>query len=207
MFLFLPTFCWYVKREAEMKSKIILGCILACLILSMAVCVKTATAQGHSPSSPAPLGMPVVTMIECGEGYTSHELFDMKITLLEIVRGGKAWDLIKQASVSNKPPKIGFEYVLARIRFEFASRGSPRGCNHDLRREQLTALSADGKEYETPPVVPPKPELIGSLHSGKSLEGWAAFLVLQGDSKALMAFDPSSGGGMSRGRVVWFQLY
>lgn len=206
MFFPLAAFCWYVQREAEMKSKIILGYILACL-LSMAVCVTTATAQGHSPSSPALLGMPVVTMIECGEGYTSHELFDMKITLLEIVRGAKAWDLIKQASVSNKRPKIGFEYLLARIRLEFSSRGSPQVCSHDLRREQMTALSADGKEYETPPIVPPKPGLIGILHSGKSLEGWIAFLVLQGDSKALMAFDPSSGGGMSRGRVVWFQLY
>jgi hypothetical protein len=148
-----------------------------------------------------------MTAIECGEGYTSFELYDMKINLLEIVRGAKAWDLIKEASASNKPPKVGFEYILARIRFEFSSRGSPQECIHELRREEFTALSADGKEYETPSVVPPKPELSGSLRSGHSLEGWIVFSVAKDDSKPLMAFDPASGGAMSRGKVIWFQLY
>jgi len=190
-----------------MKSRIILGCILACLVLTAAVGVKTATAQGQSPSSPAPVRMPIMTGIECGEGYTSLELYDMKINLLEIVRGGKAWDLIKETSASNKPPKVGFEYILARIRFEFSSRGSPQECIHELRPEEFTALSTDGKEYETPSVVPPKPELSGSLRSGHSLEGWLVFSVAKDDSKPLMAFDPASGGAMSRGKVIWFQLY
>jgi hypothetical protein len=195
------------EKEVEMKSGIILGCILACLVLTAAVGVKTATAQGQSPSSPAPVRTPIMTAIECGEGYTSFELYDMKINLLEIVRGAKAWDLIKEASASNKPPKVGFEYILARIRFEFSSRGSPQECIHELRREEFTALSADGKEYETPSVVPPKPELSGSLRSGHSLEGWIVFSVAKDDSKPLMAFDPASGGAMSRGKVIWFQLY
>jgi hypothetical protein len=195
------------KKEVEMKGRVIIGCILACLVLTMAVGVKTKTAQGQSPSSPVPVRMPIMTAIECGEGYTSLELYDMKINLLEIVRGGKAWDLIKEATVSNKPPKVGFEYILARIRFEFSSRGSPRECIHEMRPEQFTAISADGKEYETPPVVPPKPELSGSLRSGDFLEGWVAFLIAQNDRKPLMTFDPASGGAMSRGKVIWFQLY
>ena len=190
-----------------MKGRVIIGFILACLVLTMAVCVKTATAQGQSPSNPAPVRMPIMTAIECGEGYTSFELYDMRINLLEIVRGEKAWDLIKQTSASNKPPKVGCEYILARIRFEFSSRGSPQECIHQLRPEEFTALSADGKEYETPSVVPPKPELSGRLRSGHSLEGWVVFLVAKDDSKPLMAFDPASGGAMSRGKVIWFQLY
>ena len=190
-----------------MKSRIMLGCILACLVFTMVLGIKTAAAQGQSPSSPASVGMPVMTAIECGEGYTSFELYDMKINLLEIVRGAKAWDLIKEASASNKPPKVGLEYILARIRLELSSRGPQQECVHELRPEEFTALSADGKEYESPSVVPPKPELNGSLRSGHSLEGWVVLSVAKDDSKPLMLFDPASGGAMSRGKVIWFQLY
>jgi hypothetical protein len=42
--------------------------------------------------------------------------------------------------------------------------------------------------------------------AGKSLEGWVVFIAPQDDSKLLMAYDPASGGGMSRGKIVWFQL-
>jgi len=148
-----------------------------------------------------------MTAIECGEGCTSLELYDMKINLLEIVRGEKAWERIKEMSPSNEPPEVGFEYILVRIRFEFSSRGSPRECIHELRPEQFTAISEDGKEYETPPVMPPKPELNGSLRSGDFLESWVAFLVAQDDRKPLRTFDPASGGAISRGKVTWFQLY
>jgi hypothetical protein len=146
-------------------------------------------------------------MIECGEGYTSQELYDMKITLVEVLRGKRAWDLLKGANPSNNPPKTGFDYILVRIKLEFSARGSRRVCSYELRPEQFAALSADGREYETPPVVSPKPELSGSLRSGESFEGWRAFLVQQGDNKTLMTFDPASGGGMSRGKIIWFQLY
>jgi hypothetical protein len=190
-----------------MKTKLIFSFLLSCLFLSLPVCTSIVAAQGDSPSSPAPTGKPFLSLIECGEGYSSQELYDMKITLGEVLRGKTAWTLIKEANASNNPPKAGFEYVLARIKFEFSARGPQRECSHELRPEQFAALSADGKEYETPSVVLPKPELSGSLRSGQSLEGWVVFLVPQGDSKPLMTFDPASGGGMSRGKVMWFQLY
>lgn len=190
-----------------MKTRLVPSFLLAFLFLAVPVCHSIAAAQGDSPSSPAPARKPVLTMIECGEGYTSQELYDMKITLVEVLRGKTAWNLIKGANASNHPPKAGFEYILARITFQFSARSPGQECSHELRPEQFTALSADGREYETPSVVIPKPELSGSLRSGQSLEGWTAFLVPQGDSKPLMAFDPASGGGMSRGKVIWFQLY
>jgi hypothetical protein len=146
-------------------------------------------------------------MVECGEGYTSQELYDMKITLVEVLRGKRAWDLLNGASPSNNPPKAGFDYILVRVKLEFSARGSRRECSYELKPEQFIALSVDGREYESPSVAPPKPHLSGNLRSGGSLEGWRAFLVQQGDSKPLMTFDPASGGGMSRGKIIWFQLY
>jgi hypothetical protein len=146
-------------------------------------------------------------MIECGEGYTSQELYDMKITLVEVLRGESAWDLLKGVTPANKPPKTGFDYMLVHVKLEFSGRNPGRECSHELRPEQFAAFSADGKEYETPSVVIPEPGLSGNLRSGKSFEGWRAFLVHQGDSKPLMTFDPASGGGVSRGKIIWFQLY
>ncbi len=190
-----------------MKTKRVLSSLQTCLLLVILVCPGIVAAQGDSPSNPAPAGKPFLAMIECGEGYTSQELYDMKITLVEVLRGERAWNLLKGASPSNSPPKSGFDYILARVKLEFSARSPGPGCSHELRPEQFAAFSADGKEYEAPSVAIPKPGLSGDLRSGQSFEGWRAFLVDQGDSKPLMAYDPASGGGMSRGKIVWFQLY
>ena len=75
--------------------------------------------EGTSPFYPAPAGVRLSGIVECGHGYTSHELYDMKITLQEVIRGTEAWERLKKTSNTNKPADQGFEYVLARIRFEY----------------------------------------------------------------------------------------
>jgi hypothetical protein len=200
-----------IGRGCQVRRRMIV-CALATLMLTIAVCTNslaqtTVPRPGSSPLSPAPTGLPVKAIVECGKGYISHELYDATITVLEIVRGAKAWDLIKEATLSNKPPNVGFEYILARIRFEYFARGFPGECSHELRPEQFTAVSANGKEYKALSVVPPKPELSGRLHSGDSLEGWVAFLVLQQDRKPMTTFTADVGGAILHGGGVWFQLY
>ncbi len=190
-----------------MKSGRIVGFVWACLVIAFALQGETATAQGRSPSSAAPVGTPVVTMIECGEGYTSHELYDMTITVTKVVRGQKTRDLMEGAGGSNQAPEAGSEYVLARIRVKYLARGLPGNCNHELRPEQFTALSSDGREYKAPSVAAPKQALSGSLHSGESLEGWVAFLVAKEDSKPLMTFTADPTGAAQHGGNIWFQLY
>ncbi len=189
-----------------MRRKTI-GSVLAYLVLTMAFNVETAATQGRSPSSPAPVGTSVVTMIECGEGYTSHELYDMTITVTEVVRGQKASGLIGGARRANQAPEAGSEYILAHVRVEYLARGLPGKCSHELRLEQFTALSADGREYKAPSVPVPKPALGGSLQSGDSLDGWVAFLVPQDDRKPLMTFTADPTGAAQHGGNIWFQLY
>ena len=188
-----------------MRRKTI-GCFLVALMLTISAWARAST-PGSSPFSPASVGVPVVNIIECGEGYTSHELYDAKITLMEVVRGEKAWDLLKKAAATNGPPKAGFEYVLVRIRFEYSARGLPGNCVHELKRNEFSALSVSGKNYETPSVVVPKPELSGKLRSGDSLEGWVAFQVAIDDNKPLMVFTADPTGAVQHGGNIWFQLY
>jgi len=58
----------------------------------------------------------------------------------------------------------------------------------------------NGRQYQRPSIVIPKPELRGRLYQGDSLEGWIVLLVSMGDKKPLMSF----GNNYSR---VWFKLY
>lgn len=182
-------------------------------VLLLGICeqvVEPASAQGSpgsSPLSPAGRGVTVAGIIECGQGYTSHELYDMRITLLDLVRGDEAWKRIREAGVSNKPAAEGQEYILARIRFEYFARGKPGQCVHELKPEQFTAVSAAGEEYPHASVAPPQPTIAGSLRSGDSREGWVVIEVPRGDSKPLMYYSADAGAGTLHGGGTWFKLY
>jgi hypothetical protein len=145
----------------------------------------------------------VETVIQCG-----GEPCDARIFLLEVVRGEKAWQRIKEANSSNTPPEGDLEYVLARMKFEMSSR-TPGSKSYSIRSGQtgqFHAFSAEGQPYETPALVLPKPELEGTLRSGESMEGWIAFGVLKSEAKPLMNFDPASGAAKGQGKLIWFRL-
>jgi hypothetical protein len=179
---------------------------LSALIIVTASSCLPVLAQGSSPSDPVPAGITVSGIIECGEGYTSHELYDMKITLLEVIRGEQAWKRIQTASSANKPVESGTEYILARIKYEYFARGVPGLCVHPLAPEEFTAYSAKGEDYKTVSVVPPKPELRRGLKSGESFEGWIAFAVAKDDQAPLMFYSADSGGAVQHGGGKWFLL-
>jgi len=182
------------------------GTIFVAVVLVGLVTPCSAQRIGSSPASPAPAGTTVETIIECGEGYESHELYDVKIALLETVRGDRAWEMIRAAAPENKMAGGDFEYILARIRFEYAARGRPGQCGHEVKEEEFTAFSPDGREYDSPSVAPPKPALRGTVHSGESLEGWVVFSVPKAESPALISFGTRQGGGVVHGGDTWFQL-
>ena len=185
--------------------------MIFCLLAALGVWIPAARAQsrgtGFSPLHPAQVGTRLETVIECGFGYSPHEKYDVKVTLLEALRGDKALGRIKAANASNQSPKAGFEYVLARVKFEFFAKGAPGNCVHELRREEFAAFSADGQEYEAAMIAPPQPGLPAKLKSGDSFEGWLAFQAPQGGNKALLRFVASVGSAVEQGGQVWFQLY
>jgi hypothetical protein len=176
--------------------------IIVLLVVSAAFCQSL----GSSPASPAPVGIALKGIVECGQGYTSHELYDMKITLLQVLRGEDAWNRIAKASSSNKPADAGFDYLLAYVRFEYQARGTPGLCVHQLVPDQFTAFSAEGSEYKSVSVVPPQPEMRQDLKSGDVFEGWLVFMVAQHDKSPLMSYSADKGGAISHGGGKWFVL-
>lgn len=162
--------------------------------------------EGGSPFDPAPIGAELSGIIECGRGYTSHELYNIKITLLEVIRGGKAWKRINKVSDANKPAGSDFEYILARLKFEYHARGKPGLCVHKLTPGQFTACSPDGEDYPYADVILPGPEMRGNLRSGDSLEGWIALLVPVTDENPLLYYSADAGKAVLHGGNIWFRL-
>ncbi len=188
-----------------MKRGCAAGLVFVCL-LCIATLPAPSQTPGSSPSSAAPAGTTLTDIVECGEGYTSHELYDMKIAVLEVIRGEEAWKLIREASITNEPADSGREYLLVRVRFEYRARELPGLCVHPLLPEQFSAYSADGEDYQPASVVPPKPELRKDLRSGESFEGWKVFLVSQQDKSPLMSYSAGTGGAVEHGGNKWFLL-
>jgi Domain of unknown function (DUF4352) len=186
------------------------GHFIAILFLSCAgMSAQKCAAQAHAAAIKAtPVGTSATEIIEFGEQYLGSELYDAKIAVLEIERGEKAWEQIREASVLNPEPKSGDEYLLARVRFEFAARTSPANDTYDLNPSQFTATNASGGEIESPQLVAqPQPELRGALKAGDSVEGWLVFEVPRKLLRPRMVFCEDVGQVSHRGGGTWFQLY
>lgn len=181
----------------------------ALVVFHLAAFAPAVTAQARPAGIDAhPVGTPVATIIEFGEQYLGSELYDGKITVLEIVRGEKAWNIVKEASSSNPAPKPGFDYILARVKFEFSARTSPAPDSYSLNETQFAATDADGRQFSAPDLAAYlQPRLNGTLKPGDSLEGWVAFLVPRSVSKPLMVFREDVGTVSHRGGGTWFELF
>lgn len=183
--------------------------ILFFLTLILAVpSIRTWAGKGSSPFDPASAGVRLSGIVECGRGYTSHELYDMKITLMEVIRGTEAWKRLQNASNENNPPQKGFEYVLARVRFEYYARGKPGLCIHKLLPGQFIACSSDGEEYPPATIVKlPEPGIAAHMKAGETMEGWVAFMIPESDKTPLLYYTADAGKAVIHGGNMWFKLY
>jgi len=177
------------------------------LIAAIAGYGAFAQAAGRSPSDAGGEGVTIAGIIECGEGYTSHELYDVKITLQEVLRGDPAWQRLQDVNKDNVPSAEGYDYVLARVKFAYEARGRPGDCIHTVKRSHFTALSMQGEIYPVPDVSVPQPPLSGPLHSGESIDGWIAFAVAKDDKTPLMTFSVDDAGAVQHGGKLWFKLF
>jgi hypothetical protein len=156
--------------------------------------------------------MTIKTTIERGEAYAAPEIYNVEITLLEIVRGDEAWERIKAQGSLSEPPKVGFEFALVHIGFGYFRRGRGSGGEvYRLTKGQFAAVSQDGKtEYEIPAFLPqPQPQLIGSTISpGESHDGWIILQVPEDNKRPLLIFKRQNIEGVHGiWGHIWFQLY
>lgn len=174
------------------------------LAIAMVMSLQTVIGQNNSLSNPAAVGVRVQSKLELGL------IYDIGITVLETARGAEAMKLLKAADAENPEPSEGFEYILARVKFEIAGRSDSNRSRSFVLRDnpmQWAAMSSDLIEYPQVDVKVPEPELKGRVNPGQSVEGWAVYAISKEDDKPMMVFDPANGGSMGRGHPSFFKLY
>src|SRR5579872_546067 len=198
-----------LNRQVDVSRTSIASLVAAVTILLASPCLRVRAAQNKFAAQAQPVGVPLSTIIEFGDDYNGgDELYDAKITILEVIRGEKALDLVRHAGASNPAPKAGSDYVLARIRFQFSARAVPEDHDYTLNSSQFTAMSAGGVTYPAPVLaVPVQPALHATLRSGQSTEGWIVLQVPHADVAPLMLFTADVGSTFHEGGGSLFRLY
>jgi len=190
-----------------MSNSFIRHSFYALLFATLLLPVTGVLAQGNSHTNPAAQDDPVISVVEIGVVAASN--YDVTITLLETLRGAQALDKLTAVNPAIAPPRTGYEYLLARVRFELRGRAVSDKGVFDLGGSpfQWVANSADLRAYDGITLPPPEPALQGPIKAGETREGWLAFAVEQSESQPILIFDPASGGATGRGNILFFKLY
>jgi hypothetical protein len=187
--------------------------------------------NGSTPAKAAPLGTTLKTTVERGHAYMVPRLYNVEITLEEIIRGQAARERAEKLAAPAWNLPDGYEYLLALVKFGYfergriAGQGSPDAAGprfvafgggsvdvtYTLAEGQIAAASAGGDtEYELPRVIQqPQPALTGWVfHPGEIRQGWILFQVPQDESQPLLIFKREHVEGVAGiWGYIWFQLY
>ncbi|KPK88556.1 MAG: hypothetical protein AMJ94_14735 [Deltaproteobacteria bacterium SM23_61] len=171
-------------------------------------------ASGNSRDRAASLGTTVKTKIERGDRYSAPEIYNLEITVLEVVRGKEAWDRIRAEGTFQDDFKAGFEPCLIRIKFGYFKKGRGFGHNkspYEIPDDAFRALSQDGETEYPIPSSPeqPRPRLSKTpFISGDIKEGWILLQVPEGEERPLLTFKRDyRENAYGFWGPVWFQLW
>jgi Domain of unknown function (DUF4352) len=195
----------YAKFIIGLTSIATLVCVAVLIARAARMPARDADLTAHAQ----PLGKPLFTIVEFGEQYeTGDAPYEMRITVVKVLRGAPAAELVKSASARNPAAQKGYEYVAVRVRVELSARVSPATNSYMLDPSQFSSISADGASYPASGLVAqPKPGLRATLRSGDSVEGWVVLLVPRANRTPLMLFAPDLGTTSHSGDSYVFRLY
>lgn len=146
----------------------------------------TTAAKVGSRSNPAPIGTPISVTGTIGKSDIKYA-----ITMLEIIRGDKASQMVMKENRFNKIP-AGKEVILAKFKFELVKHSGDddyftSSFDFDYFDKTMTAIKSDT-------LVAPD-EFEGKMFEGGSVTGYANVTVTNGE-KVLARYD----------ELVWFNL-
>ncbi|MDR3586725.1 MAG: cell wall-binding repeat-containing protein [Desulfosporosinus sp.] len=129
-------------------------------------------------------------------------IFTANVTVEQIIRGAQAGTMIKNAYALNDPPKLGYEYLLAKISFKLLDVDGGKSLSV-VGKSDFNLVSQEGKVYDQVVEVEPDPQLDTTLYKGASNEGWVVFLVKPGDTKPMISYGVNYDGTGG----IWFKAY
>ena len=150
----------------------------------------------YNRNNPAPINTPQsVTIENFMEEYTAT------VTVLEIVDGDVACNMIEAANMFNDAPSDGNKYILAKVQAIISAVKDDKSV--DLSRASFKLFSSDNVEYtDWTSVVVPKPQFSGQVYDGGVLEGYVAFEVKKDDVNPKIVFGQKYDGTGG----IWFKI-
>lgn len=110
------------------------------------------------------------------------------VQVVEVKRGEEAWKDIQAANMFNESPPESMEYLLVKIHakstYADSDEHSIGGCDFDLTGDRLINYTCGMAG-----VVEPDPQFDATLFTGGETEGWAAYLVAQGEGNLMLVVD------------------
>ncbi len=146
----------------------------------------TPTDSGRTHEQPAALNETLITD-------------DWQLTVLEAVRGSKAFEMAQAVNRYNDPPATGMEYLAVRARVKNLN---PQDRFVMLDSGLFKSIGDKKVLYNAPAVVDPEPALQAYLYPGGEAEGWVILQIGQGEGQVQIVFDPWLGAGQINRRYI-----
>lgn len=111
---------------------------------------------------------------------------DWETSILEVVRGDAAWNLVLDANQFNEPPSEGYEYIAVKF---FVRHIGTEDKSNSIDGFFYNLTGSANILHDLPSVVDPDPALDVSLYPGGEFEGWVVFQSIIGETNLMVAFE------------------
>ena len=153
---------------------------------------------GHSKANSAPIAWPVRVV---GRNLGGSEETIHEIQTLAVIRGERAFEILRLVNRFNREPVEGMEYVLVLVRARYVK--GPVDATDYFSYEDFRTISGEGLSYITPFFLwPAQPVLASIMYPGAVVQGWTTWQVATDDTNPLMTF----GLDLSWRGNAWFSL-
>lgn len=134
----------------------------------------TSTGTGKERLNPAPMSEKVIT-------------HDWEISVVEVIRGGEAWNMALAANQFNDPPEEGYEYIAVKV---YVHNIDTEDVARNINDTDFNTTGSNGALHEVPSIVDPEPALDITLYPDGEYEGWMILQVAVGETELRLVYDP-----------------
>ena len=149
----------------------------------------------YSRTNPAPVGAEQTIKVS---GY--YEEYTAAVSVLEVIRGEEALNMVMDANMFNRQPADGKEYIVVKARVAVNDVKENKAVS--VSKYMFDCFSSGNTEYGRSFTVDPEPSLSGDIYAGGSIAGYMTFLADKDDSAPKIVFGRNFDGTGG----IWFSI-
>lgn len=150
--------------------------------------IQYSTPTPTPTSIPTPIALTQENIMNLRDTTTLTD-YQAKISITEIIRGDIALGYVLTWNQYNERPEDGYEYLLAKIKFNLISDNNSIGDGLYTARDFDFCLVSEGVIVKNSPIIIKHGYDMTQVYPNGTLEGWIAFLVKKNDLKPLIKFN------------------